>query len=85
MPLMTVNVNGKKFVVDAPNRNVAKAFGRRQIEVKVEDATAADVASYYAAGNIIEVLTAGEAAAAAAASEPAKVEAEEPAPLKKAA
>lgn len=74
MALLTVTVNGSKFVVDASNKGTAKAFGRKQIEVDVAEATADDVTNFLASGGKIEKL---EAAAVAA---PAAVEGEAGAP-----
>lgn len=53
MALMTVKVGDRKFVIDADNKGTAKAFGRKQIEVEVTDATAADVTEFVTAGNAI--------------------------------
>lgn len=67
MALLTVNVNGKKFVVDAGNKGTAKAFGRKQIEVEVSDASAQDVTDFLSAGGVIEILTSAVVVVAAEA------------------
>lgn len=68
MSLLTVKVGGLTFVVDAPNKGTAKAFGRKQIEVEVADATADDITAHLAAGHNIEKLVVAEKAPAAEAT-----------------
>lgn len=59
MSLVTVKVNGEVFIVDAPNRSTAKAFGRRQIKVEVSEATALEVTEHLRAGKDIPQLEVG--------------------------
>lgn len=71
MALLTVKVGDRKFVIDADNKGTAKAFGRKQIEVEVTDATAAEVSEFVLGGNTIQRVEAEkkEAAAEAPAAE----------------
>lgn len=44
MALMTVEVNGKAYVVDADTKALAKKFGREQVKIDVRDVTREDLA-----------------------------------------
>lgn len=43
MSLLKVTVNGETFVVDAPSKGTAKAFGKKQLKVEVEELTSEDL------------------------------------------
>lgn len=68
MALHKVIVGDKFFIVESANKSSSKAFGRSQIEVSVEDASAADITEYIQGGNEIHKV---EAKAEAAADAPA--------------
>lgn len=59
MSLVNVKVNGESFIVDAPNKSTAKAYGRRQIKVEVTEATASEVTDFIKAGKDIVKLEVG--------------------------
>lgn len=68
MSLLTVDVSGKKFVVDSANKGTAKAWGREKLEVTVTEATAAEVTDFLSEGNTIEKLESKSKAAPVAAA-----------------
>ena len=43
MSLLKVIVNGQTFIVDAPSKAAAKAYGKFKVDVKVESVEAADL------------------------------------------
>lgn len=59
MSLVNVKVNGESFIVDAPNKSTAKAYGRRQIKVEVLEATAKEVTDFVLSGKEIVKLEVG--------------------------
>lgn len=67
MALLNVKVGGKNIIVEAANKGTAKAYGRKQIEVTVTEATGAEVAEFVTAGNeIVKLETATKDAPEAA-------------------
>ncbi len=56
MSLLSVNVAGKIFIVEAANKGTAKAWGREKLEVAVSDATADDVSNFMLEGGEIVKL-----------------------------
>lgn len=66
MALVTVNVAGKKFVVESDNKGTAKAWGRSKLDVTVSDATADDINEFNLTGEAIIKLEKAAPKAAAA-------------------
>lgn len=81
MTIMTVNVAGKNFIVDADNKGSAKAWGRNKLDVTVTESTGAEIQAFYMDGgtDIEKILPAAKKAPAAvegAAAEGAEAAAE---------
>ncbi len=68
MTILTVNVAGKKFIVDTANKGTAKAWGRNKLEVTVTEATGEEITDFLTEGGTIAKL---EAAAKPVADAPA--------------
>lgn len=65
--LLKVTVNGQVFHVDAPNKGTAKAFGKKQLKVEVEELSLADLQALDVSTVVkveVEAKPEGEAAAA---------------------
>lgn len=71
MSLLTVNVSGKKFIVESANKGTAKAWGREKLEVAVTEATGDEITEFLSEGGSIEKLEAKTKAAPAAVAETA--------------
>lgn len=56
MSILTVNVNGNKFIIDCANKGTAKAWGRNKLEVEVTEATGAEITDFLTNGGEIEVV-----------------------------
>jgi len=66
--LLKVTVNGQVFHVDAPNKGTAKAFGKKQLKVEVEELSLSDLQALDVSTVVkveVEAKPEGEAAAAA--------------------
>lgn len=65
--LLKVTVNGQVFHVDAPNKGTAKAFGKKQLKVEVEELSLADLQALDV--STVEKINVEEKAAPAATGE----------------